>query len=176
MKRITSKVRTLNTEVIRTITPRQLAYCITLAHLETLSPRWHTLQMMHCRYLHEYLVDEKGYEFTWQAITEFYHAIRSLNLKAPHLVALKHAPLAMEQYTQGCHLLRELHSYHPNNWYPDETHFNRRAIVAKLFRTYDMATRKAIANTWLESQVYTDNRTMTQRLNDMARRIMEIPF
>lgn len=176
VKRSSRNVYTENTQVIRTITPRQLQYCITLANLDMKFTRWTTVSEAHKRYLYEYLVNDKKYDFSFQAVSEFYDAIRSLNLKAPHLVALKHAPVVIEHYAQGYHLLREIKTGYTYTWpYLQDAEFNRRAIVAKLFRTYDMATRKAIVATWHAAKLYDDCRTMTQRLNDMSV-VDEIPF
>lgn len=168
--RLTSRnVRTEHTQAIRTISAWELRYCLTLAHLsmDEISS-WTAASEKRIRYIYEYLVNDKHYDLSYGMVSALYWDIRSLGIRQ---VNARHGSLDKHQYSQGYRLIRELHT----GGYGQESEFNRHAIVAKLFRTYHPWVVKSIVSSWLSAGVYADNRTMTQRLNDM-RKSDEIPF
>lgn len=123
-------------------------------------------------FVHEYLVHDLGYRFSYEQIACLVSNMQRLNIRKRH----PNEDYAKYKVNQLYHLLRMMDSWGAGF----STNVTiQHAIVAKLFRAAPLAYRKAAVQAFLDYRRFNDHRTMTQRLNNkysIGEYVSDIPF
>lgn len=110
-------------------------------------------------FVHEYLVHDLGYRFSYEQIECLVSNMQRLNIRKRY----PNEDYAKYKVNQLYHLLRMMDSSGAGF----STNVTiQHAIVAKLFRAAPMAYRKAAVQAFLDYRRFNDHRTMTQRISD----------
>ena len=151
--RKTSTINRYQAAVAIAIRPSTMAKCLVYVQVAKTFER-------KMSFVHEYLVHDLGYRFSWDQIAYFVSAMQRLNIPANRK---PNEDWAKYKTNQLYHLLRFLDSFASLD---DTNSAIQHAIVAKLFRSLPLAYRKAAVQAFLNYRRFNDNRTMTQRISD----------